>query len=140
MESSGNETFEEIQPGLSKEENYLIEEQHTAIQIGSGAMRVLATPWMIAFMERAAHRLLAQYLPEGYSTVGSLVNVRHLAPTSVGAGLRVRVVVRAVEGRRVIFDVEAWDHREQVGAGEHQRVIVEVARFLARAWEKSEEN
>lgn len=129
---------ESIRPGLSREENYLVEEQHTAVQIGSGASRVLATPWMIAFMERASHRLLAQHLPEGYSTVGALVNVRHLAPTPVGTGLRVHVEVRAVEGRKVILDVEAWDHQEQVGAGEHHRVIIEEAKFLARVREKAE--
>lgn len=128
-----------IEPGLSKEENYLVEEQHTAIQIGSGGSRVLATPWLIAFIERTAHRLLAGRLPEGYSTVGTLVNFRHLAPTPVGSGVRVHVKVREVDGNRVILDVEAFDAREQVGEGEHQRYVIEEERFLKRVMAKAEE-
>lgn len=126
-----------IQVGLSREENFLVEDEQTAIHLGSGASRVLATPWMIAFMERTAHRLLAEQLPEGYSTVGVLVNVRHLAPTPVGSGVRVRVQVRSVEGQRVILDVEAWDSQELVGAGEHHRYVIDETRFLNRVHQKS---
>lgn len=128
-----------IELGLSKEENYLVEDQHTAIHIGSGGSRVLATPWLIAFVERTAHRILASRLPEGYSTVGILINFRHLAPTPIGTGVRVHVEVREVDANRVILDVEAYDAREQIGAGEHQRYVIEEERFLKRVMAKAEE-
>ena len=121
-----------IQPGMYKEETFLVEESHIAAHVGSGSSRVLATPWMIAYMERVAHRLLADHLPEGYSSVGALVNIRHLAPTPVGCAVRVRGQVIEVDGLRVNFSVQAWDEIEQIGEGQHQRVVIDQARFLRR--------
>jgi len=126
-----------IQPGMTREETFTVEERHLAPHVGSGAARVLATPWMIGFMEGTSHRLIAQVLPEGYSSVGSLVNVRHLAPTPAGATVRVRSEVLAVEGSRVTLHIQAWDTVEQVGEGTHERFIIEVARFLKRVTQKS---
>jgi predicted thioesterase len=121
-----------IQPGMVKEEHYLVKEEHTASHVGSGSLRVLATPWMIGFMERAARDFLAERLPAGYTSVGVRVDVQHLAPSPVGSQVRVRAEVRSIEGVRIHFAVEAWDETEQVGAGEHHRVVVDEARFLRR--------
>jgi fluoroacetyl-CoA thioesterase len=121
-----------LQPGAAREESFLVEEQHTAIQVGSGDSKVLATPWMIAFMERVSHRLLLEHLPQGASSVGVMVEVRHVAPSTVGGRIRVRVEVLKIEGSRVLFSVEAWDEQEQVGRGRHRRVIIDEARFLRR--------
>jgi fluoroacetyl-CoA thioesterase len=121
-----------IQPGMSLETAFQVEEQHTAAHIGSGSLRVLATPIMIGFMERTSQRLLAQRLPAGFSSVGMLVNVRHLAPTPLGANVRVRSEVLAVDGLRVTFSVQAWDQIEQIGDGQHQRMVIDEARFLRR--------
>jgi predicted thioesterase len=121
-----------IQPGLSHETTFTVEDQHTAAHIGSGSLRVLATPVMISVMEGVSHRLLAERLPEGRSSVGILVNVRHLAPTPLGSAVRVRTEVIAVEGSRVTFRVQAFDETELAGEGEHQRVVIDVARFLQR--------
>ena len=125
-----------IQPGMVREESFLVEEEHSAIHVGSGSLRVLATPWMIAFMERVSHRLLTCCLPEGYSSVGTHVDVRHLAPSPVGATIRVRVEVLSVEGNRVYFALEAWDNLEKIGEGKHERVVIEEARFLRRVEKK----
>jgi predicted thioesterase len=127
-----------IRPGMQREETFQVEEEHAAIHIGSGASRVLATPWMIAYMERVSHRLLAEHLPEGYSSVGVLVEVRHLAPTPVGSAVRVRAEVSELADQRVTLTVRAWDEREQVGEGRHQRAIIEQARFLRRVEKKRE--
>lgn len=127
-----------IQPGVSREETFPVGEENTAIHVGSGSSRVLATPWMIAFMERVSHRLLAERLPEGSSSVGVLVQVEHLAPTPVGGDVRVRSEVQEVQGNRVTFAVEAWDEGEQVGRGLHRRVVIEEARFLRRVNAKRE--
>ena len=126
-----------IQPGLSSERTFLVEEQYTAAHLGSGSSRVLATPSMILFMERTAHSLLAQHLPDGYSSVGVLVDVRHLAPTPINAGVRVTCQILEVDGMRVTFAVQAWDMQEQVGEGKHQRVVIEKERFLRRVGKKA---
>ena len=127
-----------FKPGMSREESFLIENEHSAIHVGSGSLRVLATPWMIAFMENTARRLMAERLPAGYSSVGAHVDVRHLAPTPVGRRLRVRTEVVAVDGLKVTFAVAAWDDQEQVGVGEHLRVVIDEARFLKRVASKIE--
>lgn len=121
-----------IQKGMTREETFQVAEEHTAIHVGSGGSRVLATPWMIAFMERAAHRLLAENLPAGESSVGVLVDVRHLAPTPIGAAVRVQVEIVTLDGAQVTFSVQAWDQAEKIGEGRHQRVVINEARFLRR--------
>ena len=121
-----------VQPGMGHEETFLVEETHLAQHVGSGSARVLATPWMIAFMERTAHRLIMQQLPEGYSSVGVLVNVRHLAPSLLGSRVQVRAEVLALEGGRVTLKVEARDEVELIGEGTHERFIIEIARFMKR--------
>jgi len=126
-----------IKPGMSLETTFQVEAQHSAAQIGSGSLRVLATPIMIAFMESTSHRLLAQRLPAGYSSVGMLVNVRHLAPTLLGSSVRVLSEVLEVDGLRVTFSVQAWDQSEQIGDGQHQRMVIDEARFLRRVEAKS---
>jgi predicted thioesterase len=131
--------FNEIfKPGMWREETFHIEEEHSAIHVGSGSLRVLATPWMIAFMENTARRLMAEHLPVGYSSVGAHVDVRHLAPTPVGRRLRVRSEVIEVNGLKVTFAVAAWDDQEQVGEGQHLRVVIDEARFLKRVAAKIE--
>jgi fluoroacetyl-CoA thioesterase len=122
-----------IEPGMTNENTFSVEEAHLAIQVGSGAARVLATPWMIAFMERTSHQLIAQRLPDGYSSVGAMVHVRHLAPSLVGSTIRVKASVLTIEKNRVLLQVEAWDETEKIGEGSHERAIIEVERFLKRA-------
>ncbi len=121
-----------LQPGMSKERTFLVTSEQSAIHVGSGASRVLATPWMIAFMERVSHGMLAENLPSEYSSVGVVVNVRHLAPTPVGDTVRVRAEITSIDGWRVNFYVAAWDSTEQIGDGEHQRFVIDEHRFLKR--------
>lgn len=121
-----------IKPGMAREETFLVDEDKTARHVGSGASRVLASPWLIAFMERVSHRLIAGQLPEGSSSVGVLVNVRHLAPSPVDSRVRVRAEVTAVDGSRVTLSIQAWDHVELIGEGSHQRVVIDQDRFLRR--------
>ena len=125
-----------IQPGMSEDATYVVEEQYTAAHLGSGSLRVLATPSMIAFMERTARDLLGARLPEGHSSVGVHVDVRHIAATPVGGQVSVRVEVLEVSGRLVNFSVRAWDDEEKIGEGRHQRAVIEVQRFLRRVQAK----
>ncbi len=127
-----------IKPGMSKEETFLVKEEHSAIHVGSGSVRVLATPWMIGFMERVCQRLLAEHLPQGYSSVGVRVDVQHLAPSPVGSLVKVRGEVLSLDGSKVNLQVEAWDGEEKIGEGQHWRVVIDEARFLRRVAAKLE--
>jgi fluoroacetyl-CoA thioesterase len=124
-------------PGMTNEETFVVEERQLAPHVGSGALRVLATPWLIALMEGVSHRLLAKHLPEGYSSVGIHVDMRHLAPTPLGDTLRVQSELLSVDGWTVAFAVRAWDSREQIGECKHERFVIDVARFLKRVQAKS---
>jgi len=129
-----------IEPGMTAEKRFQVEEQHSALRVGSGGVPVLATPWMIAFMENVAFNLLEGMLPEGTSSVGVLLEVRHLAPTPIGARVRIRAEVTEVESSRVSFNLQAWDVHEPIGSGRHRRVIIDKQRFLKRVNQKEIDN
>jgi fluoroacetyl-CoA thioesterase len=126
------EWMEKLEPGMKAEQEFMVDEEFTAGHVGSGSLRVLATPSMIGFMERVARDLMERHLPDGYSSVGVWVDVRHLAATPVGARVRVSCEVIAIDGRKVDFRLEAWDEVEKIGEGRHQRVAIDVSRFLQR--------
>lgn len=126
------ELLEKIALGMKEEQEFVVEEEYTADHVGSGSLRVLATPSMIGFMERVARDLLERNLPDGYSSVGVWVDVRHLAATPVEARVRVSCEVIEIAGRKVDFRVDAWDEHEKIGEGRHQRVAIELSRFLQR--------
>lgn len=121
-----------IKKGMTREETFQVAEENAAIHVGSGSSPVLATPWMIAFMERVSHRLLADQLSPGETSVGIFLEIKHLAPTPVGATVRVETQVAEVDGNQVTFSVQAWDHVEKVGEGVHRRAVIDEARFLRR--------
>jgi predicted thioesterase len=125
-----------ITPGMTREETFLVEEQHTAYHIGSGDEKVLGTPWMISFMERVSNRLVAENLSEGYMSVGVHVDVRHLAATPVKVEIRVRAEVLEVIDNRVKIFIQAWDSQEKIGQGKHLRAVVGRDRFMARVLAK----
>ncbi len=126
-----------IEPGICLETTYQVEEKHGAMNVGSGSLRVLATPAMIGFMEVNANRLIAQHLPSGAASVGVRVNVSHLAATPVGCRVHVRSEVLRVDGKRVFLSVKAWDDTELIGEGQHERFLVDEARFLQRVQAKA---
>ncbi len=122
--------------GLTGTAAITVGEEHTAPRIGSGLVRVLATPVMINMMEAAALDAIERLLPAGHQSLGTQLNVGHYAATPVGMGLRATAVVTKVDGRTVDFRVEAFDDKERVGDGTHTRVIVNVARFDQRVQRK----
>jgi predicted thioesterase len=125
-----------LKPGLTGNAALTVGEEHTAPRVGSGRVRVLATPVMINLMEAAALDAIERLLPEGHQSLGTQLNVGHYAATPVGMGLRASAVVTKVEGRNIEFRVEAFDERERVGDGTHARVVVNVERFDARVQRK----
>ena len=130
--------MEGIIPGLASECQLLVGEENTAIHLGSGDVSALATPEMIRWMEKASVAAVDPLLPEGYKTVGILVNVRHLAATPMGMKVRVRAELAEVDGRRLVFRVEAHDEVEKVGEGEHHRMIINMERFGEKVSKKGE--
>lgn len=129
--------MEKIQAGLSGERKTKTTEEMTARHIGSGEVDVYATPAMIALMEAAALAALDRYLPEGQTSVGIALDVHHLAATPLGQWVRARAEVKAVDGRKVAFRVQAWDESELIGEGTHTRIVIDEERFIKRVRSKA---
>lgn len=125
-----------VKPGMTEEAIFHVQDEHMAVHVGSGSSRVLATPWMIAFMERAAHRLMTTCLPDGFTSVGIHVNVKHLAASPIGSTIHVVAEVLSVDGLQVSFAVRAQDDVDLIGEGEHTRYVVNHERFLKRVEDK----
>ncbi|MCC6065407.1 MAG: thioesterase family protein [Thermofilum sp.] len=125
----------ELRPGFGCVKVFAVGDEHVAKHVGSGDVEVLSTPSMIAFMERVAMECVQVFLPEGYTTVGTAVEVRHLNPAPKGAEVEVAAKLVEVEGRRLKFEVEARWGSVLVGKGVHERFIVERAKFLEKVRE-----
>ena len=126
----------EIAPGLQGTVELLVAEEHTAPSIGSGKVRVLATPVMINLFEAAALKAIEHLLKPGYQSLGTHLDVHHVAATPVGMRARATAEVTKVDGRTVTFSVEARDEKDLIGHGTHERVVVNVAKFDARVQKK----
>jgi fluoroacetyl-CoA thioesterase len=126
----------EIRPGLRGTAELVVGEEHTAPRVGSGKVHVLATPVMINLMEAAALAAIEHLLPAGHQSLGTRLDVRHIAATPVGMRVRAFAVVESVSGRTVRFRVEAHDEIDLIGDGTHERVMVNVAKFDARVQKK----
>ena len=129
--------LEGLQPGLSHEATLTVDEGRTAAHLGSGTLRVFATPAMVAFIEDVCRRMVEPHLGAGESTVGVSLKVRHLAPTPVGQTVRCRAEVVGIEGVVITFRAEVWDPSEKIGEGEHKRAVIAVERFLRRVEAKA---
>ena len=126
-----------LKTGLSQEIPFSVTPELTAKAVGSGTLEVLATPIMIARMEQAAWTAAAPALEAGCSTVGTLMNVKHLSPTPLGMRVTCRAELTEVDGRRLVFRVTAWDAAGPVGEGIHERAVIQNDRFLEKAAKKA---
>lgn len=122
-----------LQPGLTGEASATVSEAQTATALGTGSVRVYSSAGMVALLEAAAVAALEGALPPGRTTVGTRLDVRHTAATPVGMAVTARATLQEVDGRRLVFAVEAWDAVEPIGAGTHERFIVDAERFEQRA-------
>lgn len=116
----------------SSRQSVLVEKAHTAEQIGSGSLDVLATPMLIALMEAAALEAVQKFLPAAFTTVGTRVDIEHLRATPVGESVTAEAVLVKREGRVLEFTIEARDRLGVIGQGRHSRVIIEINKFLSR--------
>ncbi|MCR4440691.1 MAG: thioesterase family protein [Peptococcaceae bacterium] len=126
-----------LKPGLRAEDSAIVTESNVASSFVSGAPDVYATPSMIGLMENAAYYSVQKHLPDGWTTVGVFVDVKHLAATPIGMKVRAAAELIEVEGYRLKFKVEAYDEKEKIGEGFHGRFIVNTGKFRARVSEKS---
>jgi len=121
-----------LRVGLEAEVEAEVTEAMTAAAVGSGLVAGLSTPSMVGLMESAAVKVVAALLLPGTSTVGSRLDITHLAPTPVGMRVRARATLSEIDGRRLVFQVSVTDEIGEVGAGVHERYLIDLARFEER--------
>jgi len=126
----------DIPLGVSGESTLQVSEKFAISFLGNEAARVLATPWLIMHLEITARDTVKPYLLDGEDTVGTQVNVSHLAATPIGATARFRAEILGVDGRKITFRVEAWDDRDKIAEGTHERAVINVAKFAQRVTAK----
>lgn len=124
--------------GLKGLAETLVTEDNTAAAMGSGLLPVFATPAMLALMEQAAASSVQPFLPEGQGTVGTRLEVSHLAATPMGLTVRAESELIAVDRRKLRFSVRSWAGDELIGEGEHERFVIDTARFLEKALAKKQ--
>jgi len=125
-----------IEPGLTNERTWLIDEKHLASAFGSGLVDVLATPVLVGFCEQTARTAVDPLLGEGQKTVGTSITLRHTAATPLGMKVTVRATLVEVEQRHLRFEIEVRDEQEQIAKAQHERFIIDTERFERRIAEK----
>jgi len=121
-----------IEPGLVAEATQEVTCELTALHVGSGDLQVYATPAMAALVEQTCMSMVTPLLPNGQTSVGTELHIRHLAPTPMGGMVRIRAEVVAAQNNLITFNAQIWDEVELVGEVDHQRVVIEVDRFMRR--------
>ena len=126
-----------LQPGATAEVSLIVSPERSADALGNRGVHVFATPFVIGLLENAAGAVLQPHLPEGGGSVGTMVEMRHLAATPVGMKVRAQATLLETDGKRFLFAVEAWDEKEKIAEGRHERFVVsDMEKFLARAMKK----
>ncbi len=129
-----------LKPGMLGEARAKVTEENTALKFGSGSVKVFATPAMIGLMEAAAINCVDGYLPKGFASVGTRIDVKHLAATPIGMEVSAEAELIEVDGPKLKFNVNAYDGKEKIGEGIHFRYIINLENFLTRAQEKTKLN
>jgi len=137
MSSSAPAGPASLAPGLEGKASLLVTDKHTAKTMKSGSLDVLATPQMVALVEEAACSAIAAHLAPGTTSVGTHLDVKHLAPTPIGMSVTATAKLTKVEKRALTFDIAASDGKEQIASGTHSRFIIDVEKFMKKAVDKS---
>lgn len=122
-----------METGIRGEQTIIVTEQQTAKYLGSGELAVFATPCMIALMENTAYKSVQPFLDPGQGTVGTLLNVKHLAATPVGMEVRCETKLIEIDRKRLVFEVKAFDACGLIGEGMHERFIIDNQKFMQKA-------
>ena len=123
--------------GLNAEISRIVTESDTAAKWGSGLVPVFGTPSLVGLMEAAAVKALEGHLPESQTTVGGRIDVRHLAATPVGMQVRARAELTSIDGKKLTFQIEAFDELEKIGEALHERFMINTEKFITRSQTKS---
>jgi len=126
----------EIKTGIKGRAETVVSGQNTAKSYGSGFLDVFSTPHLVALMEEACHHSMVPYLEDGTDTVGTKVELEHLAATPIGMRVWAESELTRADGRLLEFTVKAYDEKGLIGEGKHQRFIIKTDRFMAKAQEK----
>lgn len=126
-----------LEAGQSAQVERVVTPDLTADAFGNPGVKVLATPCVVTLLENAAHAVMKPHLPAGAGTVGTMVEMKHLAPTPLGMKVRAKATLVETDGKRCLFQVEAYDEVEKIAEGRHERfVIPNLEKFLDRAMKK----
>lgn len=121
-----------MEKGLTYTSTLVVSDEHVAAMMGSGDLHVFATPAMVALMENAAMKAVADHLPEGSTTVGAMIHTSHVKPSPIGDTITTTAVLKEVEGRKLTFSIMAEDSKGVIGEAEHVRYIVDREKFLSK--------
>ena len=123
--------------GLTAEFEQLVTSELTADALGNKGVQVFATPFVINLMELTCNAVMKPELPEGFASVGTVVEMKHLAATPVGMKVRAKATLLETDGKRCLFEVTVWDETEKIAEGRHERFVVpNLEKFLSRAMSK----
>ncbi|MDF2883149.1 MAG: hypothetical protein K0R54_3706 [Clostridiaceae bacterium] len=122
----------DLREGLNLTMELRVTQHQTAKEYGSGSLDVFATPAMISLMESVSKNIVESHLPQGYTTVGIAVDVKHIKATPVGKKVKCKSSLVKIEGNKLFFDVEAWDDNGKIGHGSHIRFIVNSMEFMKK--------
>ena len=126
----------DLKIGMKAKVEIIVEMKDTAVAFGSGGVKVLATPMMIGLMENAALKAVDPHLPEGYATVGTDLDVKHYTATPMGMKAYAEAELIKIEGKKLLFKIEAFDEMDKIGEGLHGRYIIELSKFMERTEKK----
>ncbi|MEE8122120.1 MAG: thioesterase family protein [Anaerolineales bacterium] len=129
--------IQEISVGNRIEDTQQVTLERVASNLGSGTLQVYATPAMVAFVEQTCRKLVEPHLPEGMTTVGIALTVRHIAPTPLGRKVSIQAEIVRIEKNVISFQTAIWDEMEKIGEATHKRAVIEIDRFTARVQKKS---
>ena len=122
-----------MEAGIKNSLEITVTKENTALSMGSGSLEVFATPAMISLIEGCCYKCVTAFLEEGQSTVGTKLEIEHLAPTPIGMKVTCNSTLVEVDGRRLVFEVEVFDSTGIVGKGKHERFIINSEKFMAKA-------
>ncbi len=126
-----------LKTGMNAKMEIIVKESETAASYGSGGVNVYATPAMIGLIENTSLNAVDPFLPEGYATVGTHLDVKHLAATPVGMRVSARAELIEIDRKKLVFKVEAFDEKDKIGEGTHSRFIIEKKKFIKMTEEKA---